>query len=663
MAYSSSPSTVSGGAELWETDLDEVFVFRGDYREHMHLEDPTKPLYNGQLSLPSLPVTPLKESCEVYLRSVRALATDEEYAKTKQSVGEFVKPGGKGEVLQRRLEQRARDYGDSSWLQHWWNAGSYLEFRMANVINVSYFFSFADLPAGFRGKQVLRASLLAHGALKFRQAVCRGDDVNAGKIPGSIGPGCATPYKYMFNACRIPLPGSDKGLHYSPHVPEYQKIVVIRKGQFFTFQACEGAAGGWEPYGPKRLATQLSAVLKMAENSADYPPVGAMAGADRDAWSAARARMSADAGNREFLDAVQSAIFCVCLDDTAPVTRTDTGRALWHGDSRQRWYDKSIQIIVFENGKAGLMGEHSNYDGMPAVGLSDFILNHEREVLARYEEGAPGNPQLGRGGGGAASTAPMEGSNGGIPPRNISQLLNLSKASAWDLGNAIAEFNQLIGKHDLQVFPYHGVGSTRIKSLGCSPDAFAQMSIQLAYKRMFGVCRATYEPFSMRQYRHGRTETVRSVSIESQAFVAAMDDRSVGGRTRAEALRAACSAHSAYSKKARTASVCDRHLMGLSMLVGPSEETPSLFTDPMYWKSKTWHVSTSNLSNELFDGWGWGEVVPDGIGVAYSTNKDVLLFNVTSARGFAAPFCQFLEDAVKDMVNTLERAELGKSKL
>ena len=72
-------------------------------------------------------------------------------------------------------------------------------------------------------------------------------------------------------------------------------------------------------------------------------------------------------------------------------------------------------------------------------------------------------------------------------------------------------------------------------------------------------------------------------------------------------------------------------------------------------------VSTSNLSNELFDGWGWGEVVPDGIGVAYSTNRDVLLFNVTSARGFASPFCQFLEDAVRDMISTLEGA--GKSKL
>ena len=65
--------------------------------------------------------------------------------------------------------------------------------------------------------------------------------------------------------------------------------------------------------------------------------------------------------------------------------------------------------------------------------------------------------------------------------------------------------------------------------------------------------------------------------------------------------------------------------MGLSMLVGDNEKTPSIFTDPLYWKSKTWHLSTSNLSDELFDGWGWGEVVPDGLGIAYSTNKDMLL--------------------------------------
>jgi carnitine O-acetyltransferase len=30
-----------------------------------------------------------------------------------------------------------------------------------------------------------------------------------------------------------------------------------------------------------------------------------------------------------------------------------------------RWFDKSIQLFVTENGKAGLQGEHSMMDGMP----------------------------------------------------------------------------------------------------------------------------------------------------------------------------------------------------------------------------------------------------------------------------------------------------------
>ena len=32
-------------------------------------------------------------------------------------------------------------------------------------------------------------------------------------------------------------------------------------------------------------------------------------------------------------------------------------RALWHGDGRNRFFDKSLQLIVFSNGKAGFNGE------------------------------------------------------------------------------------------------------------------------------------------------------------------------------------------------------------------------------------------------------------------------------------------------------------------
>lgn len=52
-------------------------------------------------------------------------------------------------------------------------------------------------------------------------------------------------------------------------------------------------------------------------------------------------------------------------------------------------------------------------------------------------------------------------------------------------------------------------GATRIKQLGVSPDAFAQMAIQLTQYRLSGRCVGTYESGAMRHFLHGRTETVR----------------------------------------------------------------------------------------------------------------------------------------------------------
>ena len=71
-------------------------------------------------------------------------------------------------------------------------------YREPNVIFVSYFFHFSDLPMGYRGRQIERAAGLLHGALKYRQMICRGDDLGVGAV-------CNTPYKYLFNSCRVPL--------------------------------------------------------------------------------------------------------------------------------------------------------------------------------------------------------------------------------------------------------------------------------------------------------------------------------------------------------------------------------------------------------------------------------------------------------------------------
>ena len=54
--------------------------------------------FSFQEALPPLPVPSLRETCERYLRSVRPLLNDADFARTTEAVGEFQRLGGVGEV-------------------------------------------------------------------------------------------------------------------------------------------------------------------------------------------------------------------------------------------------------------------------------------------------------------------------------------------------------------------------------------------------------------------------------------------------------------------------------------------------------------------------------------------------------------------------------------
>jgi Choline/Carnitine o-acyltransferase len=57
-----------------------------------------------------------------------------------------------------------------------------------------------------------------------------------------------------------------------------------------------------------------------------------------------------------------------------------------------------------------------------------------------------------------------------------------------------------------------------------SPDAFLQMVLQLAWYKTRGTFTATYETALTRMFHQGRTETIRTLTTESRAFVLAMFD-------------------------------------------------------------------------------------------------------------------------------------------
>ncbi|CAG8836968.1 34510_t:CDS:2, partial [Racocetra persica] len=93
------------------------------------------PLLRYQKSLPRLLVPALSETLEKYLKSVRALTNEEEYAKTQAIVTEFQKPGGIGEELHKRLLEKANNPNVINWLEDWWNETAYFGYRDPIVVN------------------------------------------------------------------------------------------------------------------------------------------------------------------------------------------------------------------------------------------------------------------------------------------------------------------------------------------------------------------------------------------------------------------------------------------------------------------------------------------------------------------------------------------------
>lgn len=59
--------------------------------------------------------------------------------------------------------------------------------------------------------------------------------------------------------------------------------------------------------------------------------------------------------------------FKLILEDKQFNEDTDRAKYMLHGDAKSAWYDKSFNVVVFEDGKVGLNAEHSWADA-PVVG-------------------------------------------------------------------------------------------------------------------------------------------------------------------------------------------------------------------------------------------------------------------------------------------------------
>lgn len=649
-------STTSTGTP-WPTKMVES---HGDYREEDWLEEQEynkNTTYKNQSSMPKLPVPSVEDTLKRFLPTALPLAESKEEAKAlKKAVEKFPL---QAKDLQERLLKRASDPSNqnSSWLQHWWNTLGYLDVRDSVVINVSYYFQFADdktlvrslssntnsnINSGVTAIQVQRGASLLYAAGQYRNKIAYGE-----LPPEALGrkkiPLCMTAYKYMFHACRIPKPERDSYRIYDPSV--YGHAVVACGGRFYRVPLIDAATG--EVLSVSALESHLDRVAELAaSDKSEAPGFGYLTGDNRDVWATAHEALLELPGMADAMEVLESGCIMLSMDSASPSSRAQCAKQIYYGngDASNRWYDKSIQLVVCPNGKAGLVGEHSMMDGMPAVNLANHVVGTTYQQAKDESESASSSSM--------ETFAEVSDIFGGISlTPKVSEMIATSKRN-------FEEFT--VGKHDLAVQSFQGYGSDFIKKSGFSPDAYAQMAMQVATARLFGKQVGTYEASQTRVFRHGRTETTRTVSPSSAAFVKSLlETNDYSAADKIDLLRGACNSHSKYIGNAGKGLGVDRHFLGMSMLVKDGEATPDLYSDPVFLRSKRWRVSTSNLTTPTLSNWGYGQVVPDGVALSYAVHKNHFMMGITALKEhneWPERLSQHLEDALVEMRMLVEEA-------
>jgi carnitine O-acetyltransferase len=544
-----------------------------------------------QESLPRLPVPTLEETASRYLKSLRPLLTPSELETSTRAVEEFIKPGGIGRKLQEKLLARREDPKHKNWISEWWNDVAYLSYRDPVVPYVSYFYSHRDDRR--RRNPATRAAAITTAVLEFKKQVDQGtlEPEYMRKLPI-----CMDSYKWMFNCSRVAARPADYPVKFPPG--ENKHIVVMRKNQFFKVMHEKDG----KQLNASELEQQFKRIYQLAGSTSSAPAVGALTSENRDVWADARdLLLKADPSNAAALEAIESSSFVMCLDDAAPVTLEERAHAYWHGDGANRWYDKPCQFIVNDNGTSGFMGEHSMMDGTPTHRLNDYIndliFNNKLDFSDPSIRSNLDEPQAIK--------------------------FVVTKEVQAEIDQAVKDFGGVIAKHELAVQAYQGYGKGLIKKFRCSPDAYVQMIIQLAYHKMYGKNRPTYESAATRRFQLGRTETCRTVSDASVAWCNAMAEPHVNNdQERVRLFRAAVDSHLEYISAASDGKGVDRHLFGLKKLLEPGEEMPAIYRDPAFGYSSSWYLSTSQLSSEYFNGYGWSQVIDQGFGIAYMINEN-----------------------------------------
>ncbi|KAJ3995764.1 acyltransferase ChoActase/COT/CPT [Lentinula boryana] len=642
--------------------------------------------HNTAAVLPRLPVPDLHKTITKYLDSLRPFFLEDDvrggdsyenaFALRTKWADEFV--NGVGRVCQERLHELDRNSPDN-WLDDNFWLKSYLQWRVPLLINSNWWLVFNDDPlhpsqthrtSGFTKWQIQRAAWLVHRTLELKDKV---EMQELHPVTTRTGVWIQESVSRMFNLARIPKLNCDVlSQTSSPSDPLSRNVVVIVNDWFYTLCVydIDRDHSTLKLIDTKILQLRLNAIVNDATTRTECAPqIGVLSADDRDSWALnLQHLLSISPQNIKTHEAIVKSLMCLCLDNETHTSPSPSSSSSLPQPSTisqstldshlhairsvplnvsNRFFDKPFSIIVDPSGRAGATGEHSPCDALvPSIVAEYAVVQHvEMNVSSSLS---------------TSTNAIDEGWS------RLDWVVDEDVLKATRAARERAETN--IKNSDDSLLWFEEYGSDWIKSAGFSSDAYIQMAMQIAWYRTTGNFTATYETALTRMFNKGRTETIRTLSVESRAFVLAMTDNisANSDEVKYHLLRRAIRKHTSLTRDAATGRGIDRHLLGLQSMLRQGEKS-ELFDDALFMKSQEWRLSTSGLSaGHHFRGTGFGTGYENGYGINYLAAPSMVKFGIetkfsggeTSTEVFkSAIYCALTE--MRDVILQVPNAQNG----
>ncbi len=480
--------------------------------------------------LPRQPIPPLAETLNAAKRSVSPLLNGLQRLKSKLVFELYGASQAKQQKRLLRLAQERPINWCAAGLTHLWLSG-----RNGLPFSNNYVLQLEDDPRAATLTE--RAARLIVAALNLYRSILAqalSPDV-AANLPLEMDQ-----YLRCFATHRLPRPNCDElvivtGSHH---------VAVLIDGQVHCLSV-----------DLQRGAVSLHAIQQVLDHivenadagyDTDLAP-GMLSALPREQWAQQRGELLKHNRNQQALSLLEQALFIVCLDTgVTPGSASGFTANLRDGNGHNRFYDKSMQIVVMENGKAGLCFERAAVDGSVALGFAARLQGEGLKLPAADKEVA------------------VQPAAQGIRTRAASWAMSLAlRQQLLAAKKFIAEGRNQRG---IETWTTSHVGKCRLKSLEINADAVVQLAIQLAVHEVTGETPATFEPVQLRHFAGGRLDFIVPVTAESLSAVAALRDPLANQYHVTQRVRRAAKEHQHLVMRTKNGRGLIAHLLALNVI-------------------------------------------------------------------------------------------------